>query len=195
MIKITFSRYFILLLISTITISNSALQAQTLKLNPKTFVMSIFGTSTLHDFQSKVTQATGELVVNDAKQVQSFSIEIPVKSIKSNEKLMDTKTWDTFHADKFPTISFKSTEVNNLQVAGSDVNVTVTGNMTMAGCTKKVTLKSVGKMVKPGVYQFKGSIALKITDFKMTPPVMLIVKVGDAITLKYDLTLEGTPIN
>ena len=187
--------YCTVLLIGTWAIIGSVLNAQTLKLNPKTFTMSIFGTSSLHDFESKVTQASGELIINSSKQVQSLTIEIPVKGIKSKEKLMDTKTYDAFHSDKNPTISFKLTDASSLQVNGSDISVTANGNLTMNGITKKVSLKSTGKIIKPGVYEFKGSYALKMTDYKMTPPSMLIIKVGDAITLKYDVTFEGSAIN
>jgi len=36
-----------------------------------------------------------------------------------------------------------------------------------------------------------------MTDFKMKPPTAMlgVMKVGDAITLKYDVTFEGAPIN
>jgi polyisoprenoid-binding protein YceI len=187
--------YCSVLIIGTLAMLGNVINAQNLKLNPKTFSMTIFGTSSLHDFQSKVTQASGELVINSAKQAQSLTVEIPVKGIKSAEKLMDTKTWEAFHADKNPTISFKLTDASSLQVNGNDISVTAVGNLTMNGVTRKISLKSTGKVVKPGVYEFKGSYALKMTDYGMTPPSMLVIKVGDAITLKYDVTFEGPAIN
>lgn len=183
-----------MLLVSIIWVFGNVLNAQTLKLNPRTFTMTIFGTSSLHDFQSKVTQASGELVINSSKQAQSLTVEIPVKGIKSNEKLMDNKTYAAFNAEKNPTITFKLTDLGVPEVNGSDIAVTATGNLTMAGVTKKISLKSAGKIVKPGVYQFKGTVVLKMTDYKMTPPSMLFVKVGDVVTLKYDATFEGPAI-
>jgi len=187
--------YCTVLIIGSLAILGNVINAQNLKLNPKTFSMTIFGTSSLHDFQSKVTLASGELVINSAKQAQSLTVEIPVKGIKSAEKLMDTKTYEAFHADKNPTISFKLTDASSLQVNGNDISVTAVGNLTMNGVTRKVSLKSTGKVVKPGVYEFKGSYSLKMTDYGMTPPSMLVIKVGDAITLKYDVTFEGPAIN
>jgi len=172
------------------------LSAQALKLNAKTFSMTIFGTTNVHDFQSKVTQASGELVIANSKP-QSMTIEIPVKGIKSNEKLMDTKTYDAFNADKNPIITFKLTDASSLQVSGADITVNAVGNLTINGVTKKVALKSVGKIIKPGVYEFKGTLALKMTDFKMSPPTAMlgVMKVGDTVTLKYTATFEGQPVN
>ena len=194
MTKKIISLPIILLIISLI--QANTIQAQSLKLNPKTFSMTINGTTNVHNFESKVTQASGELVIND-KKVQSFSVEIPVKGIKSNEKLMDTKTYEAFDADKNPKISFKSTEVNSLKVDGNEVSVSVTGTMTIAGASRKVTLVSTGKIVKPGVYEFKGSIPVKMTDYKMKPPTAIlgVMKVGDDIKLKYSVTFEGAAVN
>jgi polyisoprenoid-binding protein YceI len=135
----------------------------------------------------------GEIVLNGTNQVKTLVVNIPVKSIKSKEKLMDTKTYEAFNAEKHPNITFKMTELQSLQINGADVTVAVAGNLTMNGTTKKVTLKSSGKALKSGVYQFKGAVALKMTDFNMKPPtaMMGMMKVGDGITLKYDVTFEG----
>ena len=194
MTKKLFLLPIIVLIISIL--SGNAVQAQSLKLNPKTFSMTINGTTNVHNFESKVTLASGELVIND-KKVQSFSVEIPVKGIKSNEKLMDTKTYEAFDAEKNPKISFKSTEVNSLKVDGNDISVSVTGIMTIAGASRKITLVSNGKIIKPGVYEFKGSIPVKMTDYKMKPPTAMlgVMKVGDDIKLRYTVSFEGAPVN
>ncbi|MEI8084775.1 MAG: YceI family protein [Paludibacter sp.] len=193
--NLKFSKYLTMLFVSTIFIT-TALQAQSLKINPHTSTMVILGTTNVHNFETNVTQIAGELVLNASKQVQSFNLSVPVKSIKSKEKLMDTKTYEAFDADKNPNISFKLTEATGFKVTGPDVEATVTGNLTMAGATKKISFKAIGKSSKAGVYEFKGSIPLKMTDYKMKPPtaMMGMMKVGDAITLKYDVFLEGSPL-
>jgi len=166
--------------------------AQTLKINPKLSSITILGTTNVHDYETKVTQINAEVVLSGTSQVQSMVLSIPVKSIRSKEKLMDTKTYEAFNSETYPTISFKMTEVNSFQLTNTDVLVSVTGNLTMNGTTKKITLKPTGKVIKPGVYEFKGAMALKMTDFKMKPPtaMMGMMKVGDGITLKYSVVFE-----
>lgn len=173
-----------------------SMNAQVLKINPKSFSMTISGTTNVHDFQSKVTQASGEAVVSNSKELQSLVVEIPVRAIKSGEKLMDTKTYETFDVNKNPNITFKLLEVNSLRVEGNQAFVTVTGNLTMAGVTRRISLKTTGVNNKAGVYEFKGSISLKMSDFKMSPPTAMLglMKVGDAITLKYDVCFENPQI-
>lgn len=178
----------------SIALSGSlAMNAQVLKINPKTFSMTIVGTTNVHDFTTKVTQASGEAVVNNSKELQSLVVEIPVRALKSGEKLMDNKTYEAFDVNKNPNITFKLIEVNSLKVEGSQISVTVTGNLTMAGVTRRISIKSNGVGNKAGYIEFKGSVALKMTDFKMDPPtaMMGLMKVGDAITLKYDVSFEN----
>ena len=172
--------------------STSAVNAQTLKINAQSSTMTILGTTNVHNFQSKVTQMSGDLVIS-GKKVQSLKVDVPVKSIKSNEKLMDTKTYEAFNAEKNPTITFQLIDAVIQKATAEDIDVTLTGNLTMAGVTKKVSFNTTGKALKPGTFQFTGSVALKMTDFKMKPPTAMLgmMKVGDAITLKFSIVLVG----
>ena len=181
------------LLISLALLSFSFANAQTLKINPKASWISIHGTSNLHGWESKTQQVNGQMTVNyTTKQVQSLTVDIPVKSIKSGEKLMDSKTYDAFDANKNPNIQFRLVEVNNLQITPANINVTVTGNLTLAGATKRVTIKAVGKP-KGDSFVFTGSVSMKMTDFKINPPtaMMGVLKVGDGITLKFEIAVDG----
>lgn len=169
-------------------------EAQTLKINPAASSITIQGTSNLHNWESKAQEINGQINANLlSKQVQSLMVEIPVKSIKSGEKLMDTKTYEAFNADKNPNIQFKMTEVNNLQINETNVNVTLTGNLTLAGVTRKVSIKAAGKPQKNNSYNFVGSVALKMTDFDIKPPtaMMGMLKVGNDINLKLNITVDG----
>lgn len=172
--------------------STSAVNAQTLKINSQSSTMTILGTTNVHNFQSKVTQMSGDLVIS-GKKVQSLKVDVPVKSIKSNEKLMDTKTYEAFNAEKNPTITFQLIDAVIQKATAEDIDVTLTGNLTMAGVTKKVSFNTTGKALKAGTFQFTGSVALKMTDFKMKPPTAMLgmMKVGDAITLKFSIVLVG----
>ena len=189
------SRYFVLLTVSIFfSAFNSFVVAQVYKIIPASSSMTIFGTTNVHDFQSKVRQISGEVVINASKQVQSLSVDVPVKGIKSNEKAMDNKTYEAFKSDKNPNISFRLIEVGSLQINDNEMEGIVSGNLTMAGVTRKVSFKAIGKSNKAGMFQVKGALPLKMTDFKMTPPTALMgmMKVGDAITLKFDVTI-ATP--
>lgn len=189
-----FPKLSVTLLLFAILTSGSMLSAQTLKIKSSTITIS--GTTNVHDFKSKSTQANGQMSVVDGK-VKTFSVDVPVKSIVSGEKLMDKKTYETFNEPKNPTISFDMTEVNSVQVNGSTITVSIAGNLSMGGATKKVTMKATGKVVKPGVYIFNGSIPVKMSDYKMKAPTAMLgtMKVGDQVTVSYNATFEGPAVD
>ena len=69
----------------------------------------------------------------------SVEVTIPAASIDTRDAKRDAhlKSADFFDVEKFPTITFKSTKV----VAGKDGVISVTGDLTMHGVTKPVTLE------------------------------------------------------
>ena len=190
--KIQLSKYFRWFTVGLMFVTGLALNAQSLKLNQVKSTITISGTSNLHGWDSKVGQLKGEFKLNSSKQVQSLVIQIPVRSIKSGNGIMDKKTYEAFNADKNPSITFVLTEpVIPVLAADKSVQVSLTGNLSMAGVTKKISFKSTGKLTAAGDYEFTGIIPLKMTDFKIKPPTAVFgtLKTGDAVTLKYDVTV------
>ncbi|HBG25416.1 MAG TPA: hypothetical protein DEO54_03445 [Rikenellaceae bacterium] len=166
--------------------------AQSSKPSPIKPVISITGTSTLHDWESKVEQSTGEYLI-DQKIIKSLTINIPVLSIKSKdeEKLMDKKTYEALNSNKNPNIIFQLTEPATPVFSESNAEVTLTGNLTIAGVTKKITIKSSGKKSTSDAFRFTGSVPIKMSDYKIKPPVAMLglIKTGDLITVKFDVTI------
>ncbi len=192
--KKTFFLKFILGL-GIISITQISFAQQTIKVNPQKSSMTISGTTNVHDFKSNVTQISGEMTFAD-KTPKTLRIEVPVKSIVSKEKLMDKKTYEAFNEPKNPKIVFVMTDVVSTQKNGNQVTAKITGNLTMAGVTKKITLSAIGKEIKAGQYEFSGSTQFKFSDYNMKAPTAMlgVMKVGEIITLKYNVTFEGSDI-
>ncbi len=178
-------------------ITMGAVQAQTYKMVPKISTIKIAGTSSVHEWESATSQIEGDFVLGtdgkSGKQIQSLIVKVPVKSIKSGKGLMDSKTYEAFNSDKNPLITFQLTEVSPIKLTGKEVETTVTGNLNMAGTSKKITFKSTGKILADGNYEFKGSVPVKLSDFKMKPPtaMMGMLKTGDAVTINFDVTFKS----
>ncbi len=64
----------------------------------------------------------------------------------------------------------------------------------MAGTSKPVELEATGKMLANGDFQLSFSKKLKMTDFNMKPPTAVLgtIKVGDEITLNFNMVLTHT---
>jgi polyisoprenoid-binding protein YceI len=80
---------------------------------------------------------TGEGETTEDGTLKTAELTIDANSINTNVEARDThlRSADFFDVAQFPTITFKST---NIEQKGSDI--TITGNLTMHGETKPVTL-------------------------------------------------------
>ena len=162
----------------------------------KSVTASVNGSSSLHDWESKITKIEfkGALKTegNTLKSIKDVQIKIPVEGIKSEEgRIMDHKTFEAFDSKKNPYIIYTLSSALVKIDANQMVTIEASGKLTMAGTTKSVTLTSKGKVLPNGDVQLFISKKLKMTDFKMVPPTAVLgtIKVGDEITVKFDLVL------
>jgi polyisoprenoid-binding protein YceI len=159
--------------------------------------IAIDGTSTLHDWTSTVTKAGIQGKVTVAAQqltaLQDVKVAIQVKDIKSTKgSIMDNKTWDALKADKHPKISFQSTEAATIRHSVGKTNVSIKGQLTIAGTTQSTNLEVTAKVLPDGRIQFEGTKPIDMTAFGMTPPTALMgsIKTGKAVVVRFQATLS-----
>lgn len=167
--------------------------SQNCKIIPQSSTMSILGTSNVHDWEMKVTKIESEITINGSKQISAVNVKIPVTSIKSEHDTMDEKTYEAFNPQKNPSIVFHLTEVTETKITNADTEVILTGNLIMAGQTRKISFKSICKITKSGDYNLRASVPLKMTDFGMKPPTAMMgtMKTGNGVTVKFDVTFKA----
>ncbi len=129
---------------------------------------------------------TGLLLLNSDHMKFEFAID--AASVDSNDKKRDEhlKGPDFFNVAKFPSIAFQSTKVEQ---DGDSFNVT--GNLSLHGVTRQVTipLKKLGE--GPGPYGkhrvgFMSQFQIKRSDFNMTS---MLPAIGDEVALS--VSFEG----
>jgi len=126
-------------------------------------------------------------ITYDAKNVGTSKVEvtIPLAGLEANvEKFNEhLRSADFFDAEKFPTITFKSTKVE----AAGDKKLRVFGDLTIKGVTKPVvldtTINKIGDhpMAKRAAAGFDATTTIKRSDFgvdKFAP------NVSDNVTIR-----------
>ncbi len=104
---------------------------------------SKIGFSITHLMISEVEGSFGDFDItataSDTFENAEFSVEIQTASIDTDNERRDghLKSADFFDAEKFPAISFKSTGYEKT----GDKTFTLTGDLTMHGVTKPITLE------------------------------------------------------
>ncbi|MEM8946900.1 MAG: YceI family protein [Planctomycetota bacterium] len=129
----------------------------------------------------------------------NFQVGISVASIDSNDEKRDQhlRAADFFNANQFPLITFQSTSVRPSTVDNANGNMfDVTGNFTMHGVTKQVTLpmKKLGEGQGPyGKYRcgFFCQTTIKRSEFGMTN---MVPNIGDevAVTISFEGVRQAT---
>ena len=134
----------------------------------------------------------GTLVFDAADPAKSsVQVTLPLAKLDTHVSALDEhlKKPDFFDADKYPTITFKSTKV---QAVGGN-KYKVTGDLTVHGVTKPVvldaTLNKSGEhpMLKTQSVGFDASTTLKRSDFGMGA---YVPNVSDEIKVR--ITTEGS---
>ena len=127
-------------------------------------------------------------VVWDEKDITKSRVRvtIPTASVSTNNGVRDAglRSANFFDVQKYPTMTFESTSVT-----GSSGHLSVTGNLTLAGTTKPVTLSVDGptpptKMGKV-IIGFSATGTLKRSEFDFAPKYPAVV-LGDEIEFTID---------
>lgn len=153
--------------------------------------MSILGTSTIHDWESAVTNLSGNASITvegmNIKSIDNFSFSLPVDGIESGNSIMDGKTYKALLQKTHPKIQYKLTSVSG--VSGRQLNSK--GTLTVAGVSKQMDIP-VEYTVNGNTINCKGSVNFKMTDFKIDPPTALLgtLLTGDDITVKFDIVFK-----
>ena len=165
--------------------------------------MRMDGTSTIHDWHAE-SQLIGGFLELDAALVDAPEKAKPgkvaakgetfvaVRSLKcSSGKAMDAVMQEAMKEKENPRITFKLVELTLKDVKGTSVNFEAKGSLTVSGVTKDITFPvTMLRRVDTSRIAFSGVTAMKMTDFKITPPAPTaaigLIKTGDDVKLTFE---------
>ena len=143
------------------------------------------------DAVGRTTVVTGALTVTGTgSQVvaDGVNVEVDVSTLESDEDRRDNRIRTSgLQTDEFPTATFVSTAPVTLPAGaetGQPVETEVTGNLTIHGVTKLVTIPLQVQLIGDQG-QVVGSLKFPFSDFGMTPP-----SIGGFVSVESDATLE-----
>ncbi|HEY7977838.1 MAG TPA: YceI family protein [Rhizomicrobium sp.] len=147
----------------------------------------------LSNFFGRFSKVSGQLVFDPAAPESSaLSADVDMTAIDTHVSELDKDLVDFFKADKFPTASFRATGISRT----GDNTGTVTGDLTLAGVTKPVTLNVTFKGARnpPIPFQpyrigFDGTATIHRADFGLTHAIWSSM-VGDDVTLLIEMEGE-----
>ncbi|MGJ5641410.1 YceI family protein [Formosa sp. S-31] len=177
------------LLLVAFLISNFSISAQTLSLSNSDSKLSVFGTSSLHDWEEKAEKQKGSITIEtgDTPAIKALAMEIAAESLKSGKSGMDKNTYKALKTDKHKTITFKLSDTKSVTASGNNTyKVSATGALTLAGVTKTIPLDFT-MTVNGSTVKLTGEKSFKMSEFKIDPPTAMFgtVTTGDEVKITF----------
>jgi len=157
----------------------------------------ITGTSNLHSWSMGVvaSDCAADFDIEDSQLISISRVEFTCKSrdIRSNNNLMDKKTYEAVRADSYPEINFGFLTNTGLVSEGRKFNGTLKGNLSVAGTTREIEVPFKGTLNYDNTIRVEGSVELRMSDFKIDPPTALLgkLKTGDMVMVNFNFNLSG----
>jgi polyisoprenoid-binding protein YceI len=162
----------------------------------ETAVITVSGTSTLHDWKMsgetvRGTITTAETIGNGPIPAE-VQIAIPVRSIKSEHSRMDKLMQEALKAKAHPEITYQLTAASIEKAASDSFLVRTQGQLTIAGTTRPIEMMVTGTRSQQDVYILAGEVPIRMSDYGVTPPTAMLgtVKTGNDVKVSFHWTVE-----
>ena len=155
----------------------------------------IEGTSNVHDWHCTAPRYTGEFAgtgQGDAlTSIDRLTFTVPVAGIDCRNGTMNGKLRDALKASANPTVRYTLQSARVGAASGGRFPVTATGQLTVAGQTRPVTMTVQGQALGGGRYRFTGSAPVSMREFgiERITAMMGTMRVGDRVTVDFDVTV------
>jgi polyisoprenoid-binding protein YceI len=158
------------------------------------------GTSTVRDFKCTAASLDADIATarSDAavalsageKAVTTVTFRIPAAQLDCRNGQMNEHMRKAIKAQASPLISFEL-GTYDLQNAAGSVSAKLDGTLSLGGVTRPITLNA-SLMPEAGGVRVKGTYDLKMTEFGLKPPSLMMgtMKVNELVKVNFDLVLK-----
>lgn len=148
------------------------------------------------DAVGRTSSITGSVTITQSGSsftVAAASLTVNVNTLTSDRAMRDQRLHQMgLESDRYPTATFELTTPIALPAgatSGEVINVSATGQLTIHGVTKTVTIPIQARLSGSQI-EIAGSITFPFSEFGMTPPsIGGFVSVQDNATMEFDLKL------
>ena len=158
------------------------------------------GTSTVRDFKCSArtidasiattrTDAAAALYAGE-KAVTTVTLQIPAAQLDCKNGQMNEHMLKALKASANPTIAF---ELGSYElVTDGKVQAKLAGTLKLGGVSRPITLDADLVQETPAGVRVKGSYALRMTDYGLKPPSLMMgtMKVHEMVKVNFDLVLK-----
>jgi polyisoprenoid-binding protein YceI len=156
--------------------------------------IAIEGSSTAHHWRCRTASigATLTLDPSDPAIPRELVARIPVSAIECENSTMTDDMRAAMHARRDPFITYRLVEAQ--RVAGPGIMLRATGDLSVAGVTRRVSFDVHVVQEHAGSLRGQASVPLRMSDFGVKPPSRFgVLRTADAVTVKLDVRVTPAP--
>ena len=158
------------------------------------------GTSTVRSFECKASElevrvetsgpGAGFAVVAGEKAVTRAAVDVPAAKLDCSNGTMNDHMRKALKAKESPVIGFRVASYE-LAKGTASATVTMTGELSLGGVTKPVTVVAKATEEGNGQLRVAGTHEVKMTEFGLKPPSLMMgtMKVKPVVTIGYDVSV------
>jgi polyisoprenoid-binding protein YceI len=148
------------------------------------------------DAVGRTSDVTGSITIasdGTTTMLTGGTLTVDTTTIRSDEDRRDSRLRsEGLQTDTFPTASFEianPVEIPDAAVAGTASDITLTGDLTLHGVTRSVSIPAQAQLVN-GTIQVAGSITFPLADFDIVAPNVggFILSIADEGTLEFQVS-------
>lgn len=189
-----------LLLLALTTSAGAAVTGVPLTVQPESRLW-VEGTSTVRSFRCKAADLDARIdaanaqaaaaVVAGTKAVRSVEVKIAADKLDCGNATMNEHMRKAIRVKEAPVIRFTLGSYDLAPKSGGSA-VTMNGQLSLGGTEKPISLQAEASEGPNGSLKVTGTKELKLSDFGLKAPSLMMgtMKVADAVTVRYELTLR-----
>jgi polyisoprenoid-binding protein YceI len=173
--------------------------ADTLTLQPESKLW-VSGTSNVRDFECAASSVTVDvtsgpgavaLISSGEKAVTDVGVRVAAAQLDCRNGKMNSHMLKALKATEHPEIAFELTSYELATVADG-VKVTLTGDLTLGGVKKSITMIAKAAPVEDGALKVTGVQDIALSDYGLKAPTLMMgtLKVQDLVQVHFDLLLK-----
>ena len=119
-------------------------------------------------------------------------LTVPVAQLDCHNGTMNEHMRKALKADANKTIEYRIAKWELTPRGNDEGTVATSGTLVMAGAEKPLAVELTAKRGAEGIWQVTGSKTLKMTEWGIKPPSLMLgtMKVRDPVTIQFELALE-----
>lgn len=155
--------------------------------------ITVEGTSSVHDWEMRATDMNASIQLNISENaitdIVNVNFSMPTEKLKSENSIMDKKSWDALKSNKYNSIRFDLNTVSGFSSNGKTFSGTASGSLFIAGKSQQVTIPFTGSIKTGNTITVTGHEKINMKDYNISPPTAMLgtLKTGEEVTVKFKM--------